>query len=94
MSFIADLTPSIYCKLLDILNLFADFSISLLILTTICAMDTSFALEPMVLVSRFISCTRKSSLQPTGLTSFSMPSSCCRWLRRRTVSSSTAVLSA
>ena len=47
------------------------FSISAFISTTVLAIWKSLALEPMVLVSRFISCTKKSSLRPmaTGLLS-------------------------
>ena len=62
--------------------------------TTSCAMVRSLHLEPMVLHSRLISCTRKSSFRPTGTSPASMVRSWAMWLCRRTVSSSTATLSA
>ena len=43
------------------------FSTRHLALTTCCAMSQSDALEPMVLISRFISWSRKSSLRPTSV---------------------------
>ena len=70
------------------------FSSSALISTTIRASFTSEHLEPMVLLSRFISCSRKSSFRPTAPPVVSILFICSRWLRRRTVSSSTATLSA
>ena len=44
--------------------------------------------------SRFTSWMRKSSFRPTGSSPDSMVRSCAKWLRSRTVSSSTAILSA
>ena len=70
------------------------FSSSAFTSTTTRAISRSLHLEPMVLVSRLISCMRKSSLRPMGSWARSMARSWSRWLRSRTVSSSTATLSA
>ena len=43
-----------------------NFSNSVLSTTTSREISASFAFEPMVLISRFISCARKSSVRPTG----------------------------
>ncbi|MEG1718716.1 MAG: hypothetical protein RR306_00165 [Clostridia bacterium] len=53
----------------------------------------SFALEPMVFTSLFISWIRKSSFLPIGDV-ISIPFICSIWLTKRTVSSFIAVLSA
>ena len=50
--------------------------------------------NPMVLTSRFSSCTRKSSFLPTGSSSSAVARSCAMWLLRRTSSSSIAARSA
>ena len=42
------------------------FSSSAFIFTTCCEISAAFALEPIVLISRPISCARKSSVRPTG----------------------------
>ena len=59
--------PAFSARLFNVLNLFLGFfRSSALMSTTIWAISASCALEPMVLALRFISCTMKSSLRPTG----------------------------
>src|SRR5437868_633878 len=53
-------------------------SSSALIMTTSREMTASFALDPMVLISRFISCERKSSVRPTGSFAFRQSSNCLK----------------
>src|SRR5699024_12829 len=69
------------------------FSISAFISTTIRVMSRSWHLEPMVLASRLSSWVKKSSLRPTGWPLPRIARYWAMWLRSRTVSSSTAVLS-
>src|SRR5204862_281744 len=64
-----------------------NFSNSAFNVTTSREIRLSFAFEPIVFTSRFISCARKSSVRPTGSFDFTQSSNCWKWLSSRVSSS-------